>query len=184
MNERKKKLTIRWRSKYYSCYFYDYDKNGFFVFLFGPKLETIWTHCAYPTESNYCLKWTRCEQKGIITIAIATAIAIGIAIAIVSTVMLFSFCLFSFVCLKRVTSCCWIIYFLIWLCGISNVICNVIWLPMHYKYTLHSKSHSLCIPVNNFYCKKEPINLSTVTFSNKLLFNSHLYADQISKKVQ
>ncbi len=24
--------------------------------------------------------------------------------------------------------------------------------------------------VNNFYCKKEPINLHTVTFSNKLLF--------------
>ncbi len=39
---------------------------------------------------------------------------------------------------------------------------------MHYKYILHSKSHSLS--VNNFYCKKEPINLSTVTFSNKLLF--------------
>ncbi len=34
--------------------------------------------------------------------------------------------------------------------------------------TLHSKSHSLCI--SSFYCKKEPINLSTVTFSDKLLF--------------
>ncbi len=39
---KKKKLTIRWKSNYYCCcYYYDYDKKGLFVFLFGPKLETI-----------------------------------------------------------------------------------------------------------------------------------------------
>ncbi len=110
------------------------------------------------------MKWTRCEQKGTIIFAIATAILDSTVILCYVIFVLFCFVLFG---LKRVTSCCWIIYFLIWfLCGISNVICNVIWLPMHYKYTLHSTSHSLC--VNNFYCKKEPINLHTVIFSNKI----------------
>ncbi len=82
--------------------------------------------------------------------------------------ILFCFVLFwlVLVCLFEKFDFVLLNHFLIWLCGISNVICNVIWLPMH--YILHSKSHSLS--VNNCYCKTEPINLSTVTFSNKLLF--------------
>ncbi len=40
LNEwKKKKLAIRWRTNYY-CGYYDYDKEGLFVFLFGPKLDT------------------------------------------------------------------------------------------------------------------------------------------------
>ncbi len=85
--------------------------------------------------------------------------------------MLFLF-LFCFV----LFSCCWIIYFLAWLCGINNVICNVIWLPMHYKYTLHSMSHSLCIYRSiNFIAKKESRNLAAIwgTNGNRTFHSKH-----------
>ncbi len=146
MKERKKKkLIITWRSNYYCCcYSYDYDEKGLVVFLFGPKIETI------DTPLTNCLKviivWARYKQKGTITIEITTAIAIPIAI-IDSAVML-----------------CYAIFILFCLCRTSNVICNVICLPMHYKYTLHSKSHSLCIYLSVCLSVSQ-LQFQTLTFS-------------------
>ncbi len=130
-------VTIRWRSNYYCCYYSDYHNNGLFVFLFDPKLATIyiWNPLCLPhwlLESNYFLKGTIFEQKGTITIAIPIPIPIVL------------FCNFYFVWkewLRVVESFPDLII-------ISNVICNVIGLLMHYKYTLHSKSHSLCMGVH------------------------------------
>ncbi len=56
LNGKKKKLTIRWKSNYYCCYYYDYNKKGLFVFLFGPKLETIYGTPFAPTSLTNCLK--------------------------------------------------------------------------------------------------------------------------------
>ncbi len=53
---------------------------------------------------------------------------------------------------------------------------------MHYKYTLHSKPNSLCIyRLLTFIAKKEPINLATVIFPNKLLFRLICTDQSISK---
>ncbi len=78
-------------------YYYDYDKKGLFVFLFGPKLETIdGTPMCLP---HSLIVWTRFEQKGTITIAIE----IGIAI-IDSAVILFILFYFVLFCFRVVES--------------------------------------------------------------------------------
>ncbi len=142
------------------------------------------------------MKWTRCEQKGTITIVIAIAIIDIVRQHRVITVFVIShltvvgleycyvmLCYFIFIffcfvlfCLFENSDFVLLNHFLIWLCGISNVICNVLWFPMHYTYTLHSKSHSLCIYRSiTFIAKKESRNLAAIwgTNGNRTLNSKH-----------